>query len=134
MRGDKKWSVVYHQTNSPGALKVKGGGKYVSTILAASTACKKSCLGTTSGKGHYAPNGRSDGFETTCFRLGPLPGAAWTDGSWICFVMKRHYVLYEATGVSNLLRGIRRRNRPTSCPSIIRIGLEIELTKHTVSS
>ena len=25
--GDKKWSVVYHQTNSPGALKVKAGVK-----------------------------------------------------------------------------------------------------------
>ena len=124
----------YHQTNSPGALKMKAGEKLVSTIHAASTACQDSRLGTTSGKGYYAPCVRVDGFGATCFRLGPLPEAAWTEGCSIYFVMKRHCVLYEATGVSSLLRGTRRRNHPTSHPPIESTGLEIELTKHTVPS
>ena len=73
MRGDKERNVVY-QTNSPGALKVKAGEKLVSAIFAASTACcQESRLGTTSGKGYYAPNVRADGFGATRFRLGPLP-------------------------------------------------------------
>ena len=33
----------------------------MSTILAASTACQESRLGTTSGKGYYSPNGGVDG-------------------------------------------------------------------------
>ena len=37
----------------PGALKVRAGVKLVSTILAASTACHESRLGTTSGNGYY---------------------------------------------------------------------------------
>ena len=77
MRGDKKWSVVYHQTNNPGTLRVRSGVKLVTTILATSTACQESRLGTTSGKGYYAPNVRADGFGATRFQLGPLPGAAW---------------------------------------------------------
>ena len=42
--------------------------------------------------------------------------------------------LYQATGLSSLLRGARRRNRPASRPPIKSTGLEIELTKHTVFS
>ena len=38
------------------SLESKKGVKLVSTILAASTACQESHLGTTSGKGYYAPN------------------------------------------------------------------------------
>ena len=132
---NNKWSVVYHQTNNPGALKVKASITLASTILAASTAGQESrLLGTTSGKEHYAPNIRADGFGATRFRLGLLPGAAWTEGCWIRFVRKIHCVLYEATEVSSLLRVTRRRNRPTSRPLIKNTGLEIELTKHTVSS
>ena len=33
-------------------LKVKAGEKFMSTILAASTACQESRLGATSGKGY----------------------------------------------------------------------------------
>ena len=58
---------------SRGPLKVKAGVKLVSAILAASTACQESRLGTTSRKGYYAPNVRADGFGATRFRLGPLP-------------------------------------------------------------
>ena len=54
-------SVVYHNTNSPGALNIKQVSKLVSTILAASTACQESRLGITSGRGYYSPNVRVDG-------------------------------------------------------------------------
>ena len=43
-------------------------------------------------------------------------------------------VLYETTGASSLLRRIRRRNHPASRSPIKSTGLEIELTKRTVSS
>ena len=66
VRGDKERSAVY-QTKSPGTLKVKAGTKLVSTILAASTTCQESRLGTTLGKGYHAPNVRDDGFEGTRF-------------------------------------------------------------------
>ena len=79
VRGDDKRSIV-HQIKSPGALKVKAGEKLVSTVLAASTACQESRLGTTSGKGYYAPNVRADGFGATGFRLGPLPGSCMDKG------------------------------------------------------
>ena len=55
-------TTTQHRTNSPGALKIKAGvKKLVSTILAASTACQESRLGTNSGRGYYAPNVRVDG-------------------------------------------------------------------------
>ena len=49
--------------------------------------------------------------------------------------------LYEATEVSNLLRGTRRRNHPTSCPPIKSTGLNnradqahrVELTARSIS-
>ena len=66
VRVDKQSSAVY-QTKSPGALKVKAGEKLVSTILAASTTCQESHLGTTSRKGYYAPNVRGGGFGATRF-------------------------------------------------------------------
>ena len=55
---------VYHNTaphEQPRDLEYKAGVKLVSTILAASTACQESRLGTTSGRGYYAPNVRVDG-------------------------------------------------------------------------
>ena len=61
----------------------------MSTILAASTACQESRLGTTSGKGDYSPNVRVDGLGATCSPLGLLPGAASTEGGWIFFVRTR---------------------------------------------
>ena len=70
VRGDKENSVAYHYTNSPGALNVKAGEKLVSTILAASTACQESRLGTTLEKRCYSPNVRADGFGATCSQLG----------------------------------------------------------------
>ena len=81
-------SVVYHHTNRPGALNVKAGETLVSTILAASTACQQSRLGTTSGKGYYSPNVRVDGLGATCSLLGLLPGAASTKGCWTFFLRK----------------------------------------------
>ena len=42
--------------------------------------------------------------------------------------------LYKAIGVSSLLQETRQRNGPMSCPPIKSTGLEIELTKHAVSS
>ena len=82
-------SVVYHHTNSPGALNVKAGEKLVSTILAASTACQETRLGTTSEKGCYSPTVPADGFEATCSQLGLLPGAAPTEGCWTLFMRKK---------------------------------------------
>ena len=76
---DKERSAVY-QTKSSGTLKVKAGVKLVSTILAASTVCQESRLGTTSRKGYYAPNVRADGFGGTRFLLGPLPGSCMDRG------------------------------------------------------
>ena len=66
VQGDKESSTVC-QTKRPGALKVKAGEKFVSTILAASTAYQESRMGTASGKGCYAPNVRADGFGATRF-------------------------------------------------------------------
>ena len=82
-------SVVYHHTNTPGALIVKAGEKLVSTNLAASTACQESRLGTTSGKGCYSPNVRADDFEATCSQIELLSGAAPTEGCWTFFLRKR---------------------------------------------
>ena len=82
-------SVVYHHMNSPEALNMKAGEKLVSTILAASTVCQESRLGTTSGKGYYSPNVRVDGLGATCSPLGLLPGAAPTKGCWTFFLRKR---------------------------------------------
>ena len=73
-------SVVYHRTNSPGALNV--AGVLMSTILAASTAYQESRVGTTSGKGYYSPNVRVDGLGATCSSLGLLPGDVSTKGCW----------------------------------------------------
>ena len=73
-------SVVYHHTNSPGALNVEAGEKLVSTILAASTAYQESRLGTASGEGYYSPNVRVDDLRATCSPLGLLPGAASANG------------------------------------------------------
>ena len=50
----------------------------MSTILAASTACQESRLGTTLGKGYYSPNVRVDGLGATCSPLELLPRAAST--------------------------------------------------------
>ena len=62
----------------------------MSTILAASTTCQESRLGTTSGKGYYSPNVRVDGIGATCFPPGLLPGAASsTEGCWIFFLRTR---------------------------------------------
>ena len=61
---------MYHHMNSPGALNMKAGEKLVSPILAASTACQESRLGTTSGKGYYSPNVRVDDLEARCSPLG----------------------------------------------------------------
>ena len=83
-------NVVHHQTNSPGALKVKAGVKLVSTVLAASAACQESHLGITSGNGYYTPNVRADDFGATCSRLGPLPRAV-PKGCWICFGREIHF-------------------------------------------
>ena len=63
-------TAAQHRTNSPGALNVKAGVKLVSTILAASTACQDSRLGTPSGKGYYSPNVLVDGLGATCSPLG----------------------------------------------------------------
>ena len=131
VRGGNERSAVY-QTKSPGALNVKADEKPVSTILAASTACQESRLRTTSRKGYYAPNVRAGGFGATRFRLG-LTGELHGERDAGCFFCEEK-TLYEATGVSSLLRGTTRRNRPTSCPPIKSTGLEIELTKHIVFS
>ena len=61
----------------------------MSTILAASTACQESRLGTTSGKGYYSPNVQVDGLGATCSPLGLLPEAASTEGCWIFFLRTR---------------------------------------------
>ena len=51
----------------------------MSTILAASTACQESRLGTTSGEGYYSPNVRADGLPwSDVFPLELLPRAAST--------------------------------------------------------
>ena len=86
-------SVVYHHMNSPGALNMKAGEKLVSTILAPSTACQESRLGTTFGKGCYSPNVRVDGLGETYSPLGLLPGAAPTKGCWTFFLRKRLYTV-----------------------------------------
>ena len=61
----------------------------MSTILAASTACQESRLGTTSGKGYYSPNVPVDNLGATCSPLGLLPGAASIEGCWIFFLRTR---------------------------------------------
>ena len=76
--------------NSPGALNMKAGEKFVSTILAASTAGQYSRLGTNSGIGYFSPDVRADGFGATCSQLGLFPGAASTEGCWTFFVRERH--------------------------------------------
>ena len=76
--------------NSPGALNMKAGEKLVSTILAASTACEDSRLGTNSGIGYFFPDVRADGIGATCSQLGLFPGAASTEGRWPFFVRERH--------------------------------------------
>ena len=80
------------------------------------------------------PEVESMALERRVFDLDLCRGAAWTEVCWICFVRKRRCVLYKATGVSSLLRGTRRRIRPRRRPPIKSTGLEIELTKLTVSS
>ena len=76
--------------NSPGALNMKAGEKLVSTILAASTACQDSRLGTNSVLGYFSPDVRADGFGATCSQLGLFPGAASTEGCRTFFVRERH--------------------------------------------
>ena len=49
--------------SSPRTLKV--GVKIVRTIFAASTACKGSRLGISSGKMYFTSSGRADGFGAT---------------------------------------------------------------------
>ena len=85
---DQGNSVVYHRTNSPGALNV--AGVLVSTILAASIACQESRRGTTLGKGCYSPNVRVDGLGATCSPLWTLPRGcgASTKGCWTFFLWK----------------------------------------------
>ena len=61
--------------------------------------------------------------ERRVFDLDLCRGAART-GCWVLFVFVEN-ILYEATGLSSLLRGARRRNRPTSRPPIKCTGLEI---------
>ena len=91
VRGDKEKSSIY-QTKSPGTLKVKAGEKLVTTILAASTACQESRLGTTLRKGSYAPNIRADGFGATRFRLGRLPGSCMDRGVLDVFLRRKDTV------------------------------------------
>ena len=131
--GQKKASSAV-RTNSSGALKA--GVKLVSTILAASTACQGSRVGTSSGKRVLFPKCSSRRIRIntlTYSRHGPLPGSCMDRGvlgGGFC----EENTLYEATELSSLLRGTRRRSRPTSRPPIKSTGLEIELTKHTVFS
>ena len=62
----------------------------MSTILAASTACQESRLGTTSGKGYYSPNVRVDGLGATCSPLGfSSQGLHHQQGCWIFFLRTR---------------------------------------------
>ena len=68
---------------------MKAGEKLVSTILAASTACQESRLGTISGKGYYAPNVRADGFGATHF-------STWTSAE----------EMHEQRGAGNFARKI----------------------------
>ena len=78
MRGLEN-SVAQRHTNSPEALNIKQVQKLMSTILAASTACHESRLGTTSGEGYYSPNVREDGLPwSDVFPLELLPRAAST--------------------------------------------------------
>ena len=79
---------MYHHMNSQEALNMKAGEKFVSMILAASTACQESHLGTTSGEGYYSPNVRVDGLRATCYSLRLLLGAASTKGCWTFFLRK----------------------------------------------
>ena len=81
-------SVVYHHTNSPGALNVIAGKKLVSMILAASTAYQESRMDTTSGKGCYSPNVRVDDLGATCSPLGLLPGGCINKGM-LDFLLKK---------------------------------------------
>ena len=65
----------------------------MSAVLAASTACQESRLGTTSGKEYYFPIVRADGFGATCSPLELLPGAASTKGCWTFFLRKILYTV-----------------------------------------
>ena len=70
--------------------------------------------------------------ERRVFDLNPSRGLHGpNDADLLC--KEKTLCMYEATEVSSLLRGTRRRNHPTSCPPTKRTGLEIELTKNTVS-
>ena len=70
----------------------------MNTILAASTACQESRLGTTSGKGYYSPNVHVDGLGATCSPLELLPRAASTGmleflslRTRLCTAAQNHY-------------------------------------------
>ena len=115
-------------SKSPGTLKVKAGEKLVSTTLAASTACQES-RGYYFGERVLRPECSSrwlwSNVYSTWTSAGEMHGQ--TGAECFCFFCEEN-TLYEATEVSSLLRGTRRRNRPTSRPPIKSTGLEIGLT------
>ena len=121
--------------NSPGVLNMKAGEKLVSTILAASTECQESRLGTTLGKEYYSPNVRVDGLGATRSPLGLFFQRLHQQRDAGLSFWGQDYVLHETTaGASGFLPGTRRRNHPTSRSPIKSTDLEIELTKRTVPS
>ena len=64
----------------------------MSTILAASTACQESRLGTTSGEGYYSPNVSDDDLPwSDVFPLELLPWAASTGMLEFLFLRTRLY-------------------------------------------
>ena len=123
-----------HQTNNPGALKVKACEKLVSTILAASTTCQESRLDTTSGKGYCAPNVRADGFGATRFRLGPLPGNCMDRGMLDLFCKEKALCTVQSYWSEQFIVGNKTEKSPDEPPTDQEHRSEIELTKHTVSS
>ena len=88
MRGQGN-SVVYHHTNSLGALNVKAGVKAREHDSRRKHCIQEIRLGTTSAKGYYSLNIRVDGLGATCSPLGLLPGAASTKGCWTFFLRTR---------------------------------------------
>ena len=129
--GDKERSAVY-QTKRPETLKVKAGKKLVSTILAASTVCEESRLGSTSRRGYYAPNVRADGFGATRFRLEPLPGSCMDRGVPDVFLRRKDNV--RSYWSNHFFEGNKMKKSSDEPPPITSTGLEVELTKHTMFS
>ena len=84
----------------------------MSTILAVSTACQESRLGTTSGEGYYSPNVRDDGLPwSDVLSILTSPGAASTGMLEFLFLRTRLY-----TARSYYWKGQNETEKPSDEP------------------